>query len=114
MKLLFDQNISFRIVREIIETFPKAGQVRELGLENSTDREIWKYAKQNNYSIVKFDADFSDMSNLYGHPPKIIWLRTGNRRTSALARLLINEKVIINSFLTDDTYKNISCLEVNE
>ena len=46
MKLLFDQNISFRIVSKLKDTFPEAQQVRELGLENSTDLEIWEYAKR--------------------------------------------------------------------
>ena len=114
MKLLFDQNISFRIVSKLKDTFPEARQVRELGLENSTDREIWEYAKRNNYSVVTFDADFYDMSNLYGHPPRIIWLRTGNRRTSDLAKLLIARSVIIQEFLTDNLYKNIACIEINE
>ena len=40
MKLLFDQNISFRIISKLQDVFPEAKQVRELGLENSTDREI--------------------------------------------------------------------------
>lgn len=95
MKLLFDQNISFRILSKIEDIYPEAQQVRELGLEDSTDKQIWQYANQNNYTIVTFDADFFDMSNLYGHPPKIIWLRTGNRKTSDLERLLIDRNVDI-------------------
>jgi predicted nuclease of predicted toxin-antitoxin system len=71
MKLLFDQNISFRIISKLNDVFPDAKQVRELGLENSTDSEIWEYAKSKDYSIVTFDADFYDMSNLYGHPQEL-------------------------------------------
>ncbi len=95
MKLLFDQNISFRILSKIEDIYPEDQQVRELELEDSTDKQIWQYANQNNYTIVTFDADFFDMSNLYGHPPKIIWLRTGNRKTSDLERLLIDRNVDI-------------------
>jgi predicted nuclease of predicted toxin-antitoxin system len=80
MKLLFDQNISFRIVSKLADKFQEAQQVRELGLENSTDREIWEYAKQNNYSTGTFDADFYDMSKLYGHSSKIVGLR--NRQST--------------------------------
>ena len=114
MKLLFDQNISFRIISKLKDVFPDAKQVRELGLENSTDREIWEYAKSKDYSIVTFDADFYDMSNLYGHPPRIIWLRTGNRKTDDLAKLLTDRSVIIQEFLTDDSYKNIACIEIDD
>ena len=114
MKLLFDQNISFRIISKLRDVFPEAKQVRELGLENSTDREIWEYAKRKDYSIVTFDADFYDMSNLYGHPPRIIWLRTGNRKTSDLAKLLTDRSVIIQEFLTDNSYKDIACIEIDD
>jgi len=40
MKLLFDQNISFRVIRGIKDIYPDAKQVREVNLDNSTDREI--------------------------------------------------------------------------
>ncbi len=33
MKLLFDQNISFRLIKRIVALFPNSKQVRELGLE---------------------------------------------------------------------------------
>ena len=58
MKLLFDQNISFRIIKQLERVFPGSKQVKELGLENTSDIEIWEYAKINNFVIVTFDADF--------------------------------------------------------
>ena len=74
MKLLFDQNISFRVIRGIKSVFPLAKQVRELGLENSTDLEIWNFAQKEGYTIVTFDSDFYDLSLIKGFPPKILWL----------------------------------------
>ena len=109
MKLLFDQNVSFRIVKIISTHFPESAQVRELKLEGSTDREMWQFAKFNNYVIVSFDADFYDFSNLYGLPPKIIWLRTGNTKTLYIANLLIQKEDLIKSFLDDE---EIACLEI--
>lgn len=109
MKLLFDQNISFRIVKLIQDKFPNAGQVRELKLEGKSDFEIWNYAKVNHFTIITFDADFYNFSNLYGHPPKIIWLRTGNTKTINIANLLNTKAEIINIFFED---KEISCLEI--
>jgi predicted nuclease of predicted toxin-antitoxin system len=78
MKLLFDQNISHRIIPNIQDIFPNAMQVRELGLENLADKEIWDYAKKNEFVIVTFDMDFYDLSVIWGNPPKIIWIRTFN------------------------------------
>jgi len=46
MNLLFDQNISYRIVNKLADIFPDCSQVRLEGLENATDTEIWNYAKK--------------------------------------------------------------------
>jgi predicted nuclease of predicted toxin-antitoxin system len=37
MKLLFDQNISFRIVNKLIDSFPDCKHVSHVGLMNSDD-----------------------------------------------------------------------------
>ncbi len=112
MRLLFDQNISFRIISKISNFFPEAKQVRELGIENFSDLEIWKFAKENNYTIVTFDADFYDLANLKGHPPKIIWLRFGNTKTDFLAGVLNSRNSIIRDFMLSEEYAAIACLEI--
>ena len=112
MKLLFDQNISFRILSKISNFFPEAKQVKGLGIENFSDFEIWKFAKENNYTIVTFDADFYDLANLKGHPPKIIWLRFGNTKTDFLAEVLNSRNSIIKDFILSKEYAEIACLEI--
>ena len=112
MNLLFDQNISFRLVKRIKDIFPGSVQVREVGLENKTDIDIWQYAQVNNYCIISFDSDFYDLSLVRGVPPKIIWLRTGNRSTKDIESLLRENQIIIEEFLKDPDYKEISCLEL--
>ncbi len=114
MKLLFDQNISFRVLKRLEEYFPGSVQVKDLGLENFSDIKIWNYAKEHNFSIVTFDSDFFDLSNLFGHPPKIIWLRTGNRRTNEIAELLISKSDIILDFISNPIYKELACIEIDE
>jgi len=113
VSLLFDQNISFRIIQKIKEDFPNSKQVRELGLEESSDDKIWKFAKENNYTVVTFDSDFFEISNLKGHPPKIIWLRTGNTTTKNIIEILQQKKEIIIDFISNPLYSEISCLEIN-
>jgi len=108
MKLLFDQNISFRLIKKIIDIYPDAKQVRELGLENATDIEIFEFAKNNEYSIVTFDSDFCDLNILKGFPPKIIWIRTGNTTTENLESIIRQKSELINSFFIDD----FGCLEI--
>lgn len=109
MKLLFDQNISFRVVKILDNHFLGSAQVRQLQLEGAKDKEIWEYAKFNDFVIVTYDADFHDFVSLYGHPPKIIWLRTGNTTTLYIANLLIQKEDQIINFLED---KEVSCLEI--
>lgn len=92
--------------------FAEAKQVRELGIENYSDIEIWKFAKENNYTIVTFDADFYDLSNLKGFPPKIIWLRFGNTKTDYIAEIINSRSTIIRDFVSLSEYSKIACLEI--
>jgi len=109
MKILFDQNISFRLVKQITDIFPKATQVRHLGLENATDQEIWNFAKNHDYTIVTFDGDFYDFSLVWGHPPKIVWIRTGNKSTKEIESLLRKHMQNIELFISE---KDLACLEI--
>jgi predicted nuclease of predicted toxin-antitoxin system len=113
VKLLFDQNISFRVVKKIHTLFPGSKQLREAKLENATDQQVWNYAKKEKFSIVTFDGDFYDLVTLYGHPPKIIWLRMGNISTDNIANTFAKHIGLINAFLTDDIYFDIGCLEID-
>ena len=109
MKLLFDQNISFRVLPLIKDIFPEANQIHQLGLKDKTDREIWEYAKENNYVIVTFDGDFYDFSLVWGHPPKIIWLRVANHVTKEVASVLRVHHETITLFGQDE---ELACLEI--
>jgi len=111
MKLLFDQNISFRLVIAIRDLFPDAKQVKELGLENQSDRKIWEFARDNEYTIVTFDSDFFDYSLVWGYPPKIVWIRTGNKTTKQLETLIRESTLTIIHFLEDD---EVTCLQIIE
>jgi predicted nuclease of predicted toxin-antitoxin system len=102
------------VLKSIQKVFPDAAQVKQLGLENCKDKEIWDFAKKNNYSIVTFDSDFGNLSALYNHPPKIIWLRTGNLNTSDLIKFLLDHKDVISEFLTSSDFQDISCLELGD
>lgn len=109
MKLLFDQNISHRLLNLIQDILPESKQVRELGLENQSDKQIWEYAKENEYSIVTFDADFYDFSLVWGHPPKIIWIRTSNQTTKNVEEILRKFMSTMQEFLKDN---DLACLEI--
>ncbi|RZM10250.1 MAG: hypothetical protein EOO88_48380 [Pedobacter sp.] len=90
MRLLFDQNISFRVVKQLKATFPDVIGVRECGLFNADDYQIWEYARQNNYTVVSFDKDIPDIGSVRGFPPRIIWLRTGNLSNQSILSLFLD------------------------
>ncbi len=110
MKLLFDQNISFRIIKQLENSFPESKHVNQVGLENSTDAAIWDFARINSFIIVTFDADFYDLALLMGVPPKIIWLRIGNASTLAIVNILMKNKTLIKEFALIEN--NNVCLEI--
>ena len=114
MKILFDQNISHRVVGRLSNIFLESKHVRDFNLPYSTDREIWNFAKANNFSIITFDSDFYDFVTLYGHPPKVIWLRFGNTFTQNLAERIEDKKEFIKSFLEDIEFKEIAVLEIDD
>ena len=111
MKLLLDQNISYRLVKKIESLFPGTQQVKALGLENKADRLIWEFAKKEGFIIATFDSDFYDLSLTRGHPPKIIWIKSANITTSNLERLLSAKSTHIQNFADD---ADLSCLEIVE
>ena len=88
MKLLFDQNLSHRLVDDLATEFPASAHVRDVGLASALDAEVWDYAAAEGFAIVSKDADFQQRALLYGHPPKVVWLRVGNASTSVIAALL--------------------------
>jgi predicted nuclease of predicted toxin-antitoxin system len=110
MKILLDQNISFKLVPKLKELFNDVFHVNDFNLIDSKDLEIWNYARNGNFSIISFDSDFYDFSLLYGYPLKIIWLRTFNQSTKNIEVLLAKFKEQIKEFL-DDNDDN-SCLEI--
>jgi len=109
MKLLFDQNISHRIIQLVIDIFPESKQVRELGIENFSDKSIWEFAKAGGFTIVTFDGDFYNFSLIYGHPPKIIWLRCLNQTTKNIEVILRKHRSKIEEFFLD---QDLACLEI--
>jgi predicted nuclease of predicted toxin-antitoxin system len=90
MRLLFDQNLSHRLLSALDDLFPSSLHVRLLGLAEADDLSIWNYAKEYQLIIVTQDSDYSDWNKLRGAPPKIIWLRCGNASVDQIHSKLRN------------------------
>jgi predicted nuclease of predicted toxin-antitoxin system len=101
VKLLFDNNLSPRLVHLLHDLFPASTHVALVGLDRELDRDVWLYASANDCVIVTKDADFSDLSMQRGSPPKVIWLRIGNCSTAEIAQLLRRNHAAITAFAAD-------------
>ena len=91
MKLLFDQNLSPRLVSSLADLYPDSNHVFKLGLDQASDKKIRDFALQNEFTIVTKDADFGDLNILLGFPPKVIWIRIGNCSARDIENILRNE-----------------------
>jgi len=101
MKLLFDHNLSPRLVRRLADLYPDTSHVFLVGLDRASDMAVWNYAQTNDYIIITKDSDFSDVSVLRGFPPKVIWLRLGNCTTSDVERTMRSGFAAIDAFAND-------------
>jgi predicted nuclease of predicted toxin-antitoxin system len=110
VKLLFDENISYRIKKRIEKTFPETLHISDTELLfPAKDAEIWNWAKSNEYVIVTYDEDFEQFVNVKGYPPKVILLRPGNQSTAHIAGVLASSYDQIVSFLQNE---EVGCLEI--
>jgi predicted nuclease of predicted toxin-antitoxin system len=112
MKLLFDQNISFRIISRIIQDFSDSKHVSDVGLAGAEDPDIWQFAKKEGFVIVTFDSDYYDITLIHGCPPKVIWLRTGNLSTHQIAHLLVSNRDALKEFISNPEHKDVACFEI--
>lgn len=101
MKLLFDENLSLRLVTLLAVEFPLSAHIETLGMRGTTDVSIWDYAKKHGFAIVSKDNDFRQRAFVYRAPPKVIWLSIGNAGTWFIAELLRSRRDRIRSFILD-------------
>lgn len=81
--------------------FPNSLHVRDIRMKGFADEIIWEYAKNNNFIVISKDSDFYQRALLYGHPPKLIWLRIGNCNRDFLLQLITKYKEQIEDFFNN-------------
>lgn len=98
---LIDNNLSPKLAIVLKETYHGIIHVADVMLDEADDIKIWKYATDNNLNILTKDADFNDIQQLRGYPPKIVWIRSGNVSTRYMVNLLKEQAQTIVDFLND-------------
>jgi predicted nuclease of predicted toxin-antitoxin system len=88
VRLLFDEQLSERLIPRLADLFPDSLHVRLLGAGGLRDLAVWQLALEHGCLLVTRDEDFHRLSVLRGAPPKVVWLRIGNCTTTAIEQLL--------------------------
>ncbi len=88
MKLLFDQNLSPRLVESLAEFFPGSLHVQTVALDRASDEAVWRYALDHGFAIVTRDSDFQERSLVANSAPKVVWIQRGNCSTREIEAML--------------------------
>lgn len=91
MLIWIDAQLSPGIAKWIAEKYRvQAVAVRDLGLRDATDHQIFMSAQQIGAVIMTKDGDFLDLLDQFGTPPQILWLTCGNTSNERLKQILAN------------------------
>lgn len=101
MRVLLDEQLSESLLQYLRDLSPDAVHVRLLGLTGAGDTVIWERATSLDCVLITKDEDFHRLSVLRGAPPKVVWIRSGNASTRAIARLLRERWPLILEFAGD-------------
>ncbi len=89
MRIWIDAQLSPQIALWISDNFEfQAVAVRQLGLRDADDIEIFNSARDEDAIVLTKDRDFLDLLGRYGPPPKVIWLTCGNTSNEVLQHIL--------------------------
>lgn len=89
MTIWVDAHLSPAIATWITSTIRiKALALRDVGLRDAEDLEIFEAAKAEGVIFMSKDGDFVDLVDRLGAPPQIIWLTCGNTSNARLREIL--------------------------
>lgn len=89
MTIWVDAHLSPAIATWITSTFGiEAIALRDLGLRDAEDPEIFEAAKAQKAVVMTKDSDFVDLVERLSSPPQIIWLTCGNTSNAKLREIL--------------------------
>jgi predicted nuclease of predicted toxin-antitoxin system len=88
VRFLVDAQLPPALARFLAAAGHKAEHVSELGLERSSDREIWSKATALGSVIVTKDEDFVTLRAFQPSGPAVVWVRLGNTTRDTLIKVM--------------------------
>jgi predicted nuclease of predicted toxin-antitoxin system len=104
VKLLFDANLSPKLVRQLEDLFPGSVHLFDLPLSrNAADEALWWYAKEHGFDIITADGDdYPPMAARFGPPPKVILLESWRFPTKIARQVIRGNAIRIAQFARSD------------
>jgi predicted nuclease of predicted toxin-antitoxin system len=92
LKIWLDAQLSPSLAVWLSRRFKlEATAIRDVGLRNAADREIFDAARKADVVVVTKDRDFVDLLEKYGPPPKVLWVTCGNTSNARMRSVLAKE-----------------------
>lgn len=89
MTLWIDAHFSPASAAWITHHFPlQAAALRDLGLRDAEDEDIFLAARATQAVVMTKDADFLRLLDHHGPPPQILWITCGNTSNARLQEIL--------------------------
>ena len=103
MRLLVDENVSWRLAAYLRPHCEVVLHVRNIGLAESPDTSIWRYARQHGYDLLAKDEDFVRLVVAEGFPPRVVALQNAQVPVKMLAKFLLARLPQLEAFLGEQT-----------
>lgn len=85
-----DAQLTPRLAPWLKEQFGvEAIAVRDLGLREAKDREIFDAARNEGVVVITKDRDFVDLVLRFGPPPQVLWITCGNTSNARLQQVFM-------------------------
>ena len=108
MRLLFDQNLSWKLPKLLVDIFPDSLHVRSVDMKQVPDSEIVAYARREQLVIVTKDSGLKRWASVNPGSPKIVWVRVGNCSTRIVEELLRHHSLRISELVKNPQLTSIS------
>ena len=91
MTIWIDAQLSPAIATWVNKKFAvRALALRELGLRDATDRDIFLAARRESVIVMTKEGDFIRLLEELGAPPQVVWITCGNTSNARLKEILIS------------------------
>ncbi len=84
MRFLVDAQLPIALARMLQQHGHESFHVDDLNMMQTSDRDIYAWAKQNQSVIITKDEDFVILHNADNNPCSLCWIRVGNTRRKDL------------------------------